>query len=102
MGFVQTLGQSVWIQPQALTGNSRNEAKGPQYPEGSQGLHVKPPTLLRWRSCYHIYGVQSKSEETAEEENKTLKHAKPSPSTQIKQQKAGLQLIQFYTLHFNL
>lgn len=59
----------MWIQPQALTGNSRNEAKGPQYPEGSQGLHVKPPTLLRWRSCYHIDGIQSKSEESVKKKN---------------------------------
>lgn len=51
---------------EAPTGDSRDEAQGPQHPEGSQRLHVKPAALLHWHTRYLIDGIQGKGEEAEE------------------------------------
>lgn len=56
--------QYFCVTGEALTGDSRDETQGPQHSEGSQCLHVKPPSLLHWHTCYLIDGIQGKSEET--------------------------------------
>lgn len=70
-----TLGFSAvffGLQKKSLTGYSRDETQGPQHSEGSQCLHVEPPTLLHWHTCYLINGIQGKGEETVGKDYTTI------------------------------